>query len=106
MKDLGVTYLRTGLSWADAFRPNALAWFDRQMRALEDFNVTVTFCFTPEHRGTLPHYTAPPQEPAEFAEFCAAMIRRYGCGTVPEPVGTAGPESIDAFEKAEVLGND
>ena len=82
MKDLGVTYLRTGLSWADWFRPGAEAWFDRQMRALEDFAVTVTFCFTPEHRGTWPHYTAPPVEPAEFAAFCAAMIRRYAPGRV------------------------
>ncbi len=77
MRELGVTYLRTGLSWADVFRPDALAWFDRQMRALEAFDVTVTFCFTPEHRGTWAHYTASPQEPAEFAEFCAAMLRRY-----------------------------
>ena len=27
------------------------AWFDRQMEALEPFEVTVTFCFTPEHLG-------------------------------------------------------
>ncbi|MDQ2803432.1 MAG: beta-xylosidase [Pseudomonadota bacterium] len=77
LREFGVTYIRTGLSWADWFRPNALAWFDRQMRALEPFDVTLTFCFTPEDRGTWPHYTAPPQEPAEFAEFCAAMLRRY-----------------------------
>jgi beta-xylosidase len=81
-KDLGVTYLRTGLSWADSFRPNALAWFDRQMRALEPFEVTVTFCFTPEHRGLMPHHTSPPQQPEEFAEFCAAMLRRYAPGVV------------------------
>ena len=31
MRELGVKYLRTGLSWADSFRPNADAWFDRQM---------------------------------------------------------------------------
>jgi beta-xylosidase len=105
MKDLGVTYLRTGLSWADFYRPNALAWFDRQMRALEDFAVTVTFCFTPEHKGTWAHYTAPPQQPAEFAEFCAAMIRRYGHGAVPEPTGATAPESADAFEQADVAGN-
>jgi beta-xylosidase len=77
MRDMGVTYLRTGLSWADVFRPGALAWFDRQMAALEEFRVTVTFCFTPEHRGIWPHYTAPPLVPAEFAEFCGDMIRRY-----------------------------
>lgn len=77
MKRLGVTHLRTGLSWADSFRPNALDWFDRQMQALEDFDVTVTFCFTPEHRGIAPHHTSPPQVPEEFAAFCAQMIERY-----------------------------
>jgi beta-xylosidase len=77
MKRLGVRHLRTGLSWADSFRPDADLWFDRQMEALEDFEVTVTFCFTPEHRGIEPHHTSPPQVAEEFAEFCARMIRRY-----------------------------
>ena len=77
MREFGVTYLRTGLSWADWYRPGAEAWFDRQMRALDEFDVTVTFCFTPEHKGRWPHYTAVPTQPEEFAEFCAAMIRRY-----------------------------
>ena len=77
MRDLGVTNIRTGLSWADWFRPNALDWFDRQMQALDGFDVTVTFCFTPEHEGIWEHYTAPPKRPEAFAEFCAAMIRRY-----------------------------
>ena len=80
MKDLGVTYLRTGLSWADWLRPDPERWFDRQMKALEDFAVTVTFCFTPEERGIWPHYTAPPTHPEEFAEFCALMLRRYISG--------------------------
>ncbi len=77
MKGLGVRYLRTGLSWADSFRPNALAWFDRQMDALADFEVTVTFCFTPEHLGIMPHHTSAPKEPQAFADFCAAMLQRY-----------------------------
>jgi beta-xylosidase len=77
LKDLGVRYLRTGLSWADSFRPNAEAWFDRQMKALEPFDTTVTLCFTPEHCGIEPHHTSPPKDPAEFAEFCARMVRRY-----------------------------
>jgi len=77
MKRLGVRYLRTGLSWADSFRPNALQWFDRQMEALADFDVTLTFCFTPEHRGIAPHHTSPPLVAEEFAEFCASMVRRY-----------------------------
>lgn len=83
MQDLGVTYVRTGLSWADWYRPDAERWFDHQMRALEPFRVTVTFCFTPEDQGTWAHYTAPPQEPELFAEFCARMIRRYAPGRAP-----------------------
>lgn len=82
LKDFGVTYIRTGLSWADWLRPNAEAWFDRQMQALEPFDVTATFCFTPEDKGIWPHHTAPPKHPEEFAEFCATMIRRYAPGQV------------------------
>ena len=77
MKRLGVRHLRTGLSWADSFRPDALRWFDRQMQALRDFEITVTFCFTPEHRGIEPHHTSPPRVVEEYADFCAAMVRRY-----------------------------
>lgn len=78
LRRLGVRHLRTGLSWADSFRPNPLAWFDRQMEALAEFEVTVTFCFTPEHRGIAPHHTSAPLDPAEFAQFCADMLGRYG----------------------------
>jgi beta-xylosidase len=78
MRRLGVKYLRTGLSWADSFRENADDWFDRQMAALEEFEVTLTFCFTPEHRGIVPHYTSAPIDPQEFAGFCARMTERYG----------------------------
>lgn len=77
LKRLGVRHLRTGLSWADSFRPDALQWFDRQMEALADFDVTITFCFTPEHLGIAPHHTSPPREPELFAEFCARMVERY-----------------------------
>jgi beta-xylosidase len=74
---LGVRRLRTGLSWADSFRPGAEAWFDRQMRALDRFEVTVTYCFTPAHCGVRPDHTSPPKDPREFADFCARMTRRY-----------------------------
>jgi beta-xylosidase len=77
LKDLGVVHLRTGISWADSFRPNAEQWFDRQMKALEPFDTTITYCFTPEHRGVLPNHTSPPRDPSEFADFCGRMTRRY-----------------------------
>jgi beta-xylosidase len=77
LKELGVKRLRTGLSWADFHRPDPLAWFDRQMRALEPFDVTLTFCFTPASRGRRAHHTSPPLDAREFADFCALMTRRY-----------------------------
>jgi beta-xylosidase len=77
LKELGVQRLRTGLSWADSFRPDADRWLDFQMKKLEPFDVTLTFCFTPEHCGLVPNHTSPPKDVAEFADFCARMTRRY-----------------------------
>ena len=102
MKRLGTRRIRTGLSWADVFRPGATEWFDRQMEALADFDVTVTFCFTPEHLGVAPHHTSPAKDPQAFADFCAWMIDRYAPGQserrpvakpeVPEDVEVRSPE--------------
>jgi beta-xylosidase len=91
LRRLGVKHLRTGLSWADSFRPDADAWFDRQMEALAEFDVTVTFCFTPEHRGVAPHHTSPPLDPAEYADFCARMVSRY----VPSTPGFSSAPSSE-----------
>jgi beta-xylosidase len=77
LRKMGVRHLRTGLSWADSFRTGALSWFDRQMRALEEFETTLTFCFTPEHFGIRPHHTSPPRNVEAYADFCASMVRRY-----------------------------
>jgi beta-xylosidase len=77
LRRLGVRHLRTGLSWADSHRPNAEAWFDRQMRALDEFELTLTLCFTPDSRGLRPHHTSPPARVEEFADFCGRMVRRY-----------------------------
>jgi beta-xylosidase len=77
LRELGVKHLRTGLSWADSYREGWQAWFDHQMKALDEFEVTVTFCFTPEQRGVKPHHTSPPLHAEEYAEFCARMVRRY-----------------------------
>ena len=81
---LGVRYLRTGISWADWFRENSEAWFDRQMQALEPFQTTLTLCFTPEHLGIERHYTSPPKRPEDFAEFARWAVRKYAPAPVPE----------------------
>ena len=82
LKRLGVKHLRTGLSWADSFRPNALDWFDRQMEALAPFDVTVTFCFTPEHRGIALHHDEPAARSERICRFpvrpCSSAMRGVG----------------------------
>lgn len=77
LRRLKVKHLRTGLSWADSFRPNAQRWFDRQMQTLEEFDVTLTLCFTPEHLGENQHHTSPPRNHADFADFAAYAVARY-----------------------------
>jgi beta-xylosidase len=96
LRRLSVRHLRTGLSWADSFRPGAEAWFDRMIRTLEPFEVTLTFCFTPEHKGILPHYTSPPKDPLEFAEFCGAMTRRYAPGITAAGARMGEPRAASA----------
>jgi hypothetical protein len=58
-------------------RDGADIWMGRQMRALDPFAVTVTFCFTPECHGIRPHHTSPPRDAGVFADFCARMVRAY-----------------------------
>ncbi len=89
LRKLKVRHLRTGLSWADSFRPNAIDWFDRQMKAVDEFNTTLTLCFTPEHLGIEPHYTSPPKNPGDFADFAAWMISRYAPRKASAPAAVA-----------------
>jgi beta-xylosidase len=89
MRDHGVRHVRTGLSWADSFRPNAVAWFDRMMEALDPFDVSLTLCFTPAHLGLDDHHTSPPRDNAQFAEFARWAVERYApgitTGQIPRP---------------------
>jgi beta-xylosidase len=77
LRKLGVRKLRTGISWADWFRPGALEWFDHQMRSLEEFDTTITLCFTPPSRGKSPNCTSPPVNLEEFSCFAEEVTRRY-----------------------------
>lgn len=77
LRHLGVRRLRTGIGWADWERPGGIEWFDQALPRLADFDLTITLCFTPVHRGLVPHHTSPPTDPAAYADFCQAVIDRY-----------------------------
>jgi beta-xylosidase len=97
LRELGVTDVRTGLSWADRQRPGALRWFDRQMSALEEFNVTATLCFTPEQLGFEAHHSSPPVDIGGFADFAVEMVRRYApAATRGASTGKRAPDVVVA----------
>ena len=93
LRDLGVRRVRTGIGWADWDRPGFAWWFDHVMRELADFDVLLTLCFTPARLGIQPHHTSPPMDPASFADFCEAVIRRYPPRETDRPV-------VETFEVA------
>jgi beta-xylosidase len=84
LRDLGIRKLRTGISWGDWHRPGAPDWFDHQMDALADFDVTITLCFTPPSRGRRECHTSPPQVLEEFAAFAGQIVERYVPQTRPD----------------------
>src|SRR5690348_2897253 len=47
LKELNVRHLRTGVSWADFYRPGGKKWYDWQMSALGDFDVLLSVWHTP-----------------------------------------------------------
>lgn len=69
LKRLGVRDLRTGLGRPDRIREDVPGRFDRQRKALQDFDRTVTFCFTPQHLGLAPHHMSAPIDPLHFSDF-------------------------------------
>ena len=61
---------------------------DRQMQALDEFDITMTLCFTPEHLGVAPHYTSPPKNPPGLRRICrrgVAALRYAPRGSAPRP---------------------
>ena len=84
LERLGVTRVRTGLSWSESFLDGGWDWLDTIMDALAPFDVCATLCFTPPHLGIRAHHSSPPREPERFGEFAARVARRYA------PVEVAG----------------
>jgi beta-xylosidase len=104
LRKLGVKKLRTGISWADWGRPNAVEWFDRQMEALAEFDTTITLCFTPPSRGRAPNCTSPPVDLAEFGGFAREVVTRYVL-QAPAGYGERSPAVAgNRLSQPEVIG--
>jgi len=79
LKSLGVTHLRTGISWADWCSPEGAAWIDWLIpRLSQEVALLPCFHYTPPSLAVQPHTAAPPKTPGAFGDFVELMIERYG----------------------------
>src|SRR5437763_6018725 len=78
LNELGVRHLRTGLSWADFYRPGGKEWYDWQMNQLADFDVLLSIWHTPPSISEGNSCNSPPRRLRDFADFIDLVITRYG----------------------------
>lgn len=77
--ELGITDLRTGLSWADSVRPGGWEWLDWLVDTLTPhFDVLPCLTFTPPDASELGHTASAPLDLDSYAAFVDEVARRYG----------------------------
>ncbi|KAA3439517.1 SDR family NAD(P)-dependent oxidoreductase [Rufibacter hautae] len=79
LKELGVTELRTGISWAHYATPEGKAWYTWLIPTLAK-QVQVLPCFqnTPADLGVTAKTSAPPKDPQAFAGFLETFLSELG----------------------------
>ncbi len=80
LRELGVRHLRTGVSWADYFRPGGRAWYDTVFAALAEFEVLLSVWHTPPSIAEGGACAGPPRRLRDFADFIDSLITRYAGG--------------------------
>jgi CDP-paratose 2-epimerase len=76
---LGVTELRTGVSWADWYTAEGEPWYRWLLpRLARDVSVLPCFVYTPPSIAVAPRSSAPPREPKAYADWLDVVITRYG----------------------------
>ncbi len=78
LRNLGVTHLRTGVSWADFHRPEGRAWYDHQMEMLRDFEVLLSVWHTPPSIAEGAKCAGPPLRLEDYGEFLEHITMLYG----------------------------
>ena len=77
--ELGVTFLRTGISWADLNRPEGKEWNDWLLPKLaKHFELMPCFTYTPPSLGLEPKVSSPPKNPKDYADTLDLLITDYG----------------------------
>ncbi|MDP9169910.1 MAG: NAD-dependent dehydratase, partial [Acidobacteriota bacterium] len=79
LRAVGVTELRTVVSWADWYTSEGDGWYAWLLpRLAKEVNILPCFLNTPPSLGIVPKYSSPPQTPKAYADFIDVMITRFG----------------------------
>jgi CDP-paratose 2-epimerase len=79
LRTLGVTELRTGISWADSHLAQGREWFDWLLpRLAREVNILPCFLYTPPSKGVAAKISSPPRNLKDYADFVGEMIERHG----------------------------
>jgi CDP-paratose 2-epimerase len=79
IKRLGVTELRTIVSWADWYSKEGEKWYNWLFPELaKNFNFLPCLTYTPPELGIEPKIFSPPKNPGDFNRFVDILIKRYG----------------------------
>jgi CDP-paratose 2-epimerase len=76
---LGVTDLRTLISWADWQKAEGQAWYQWLLpRLARQVNVVPCVLYTPVSQAAAPRVCAPPWDPKSYGDFIDVLITRLG----------------------------
>ncbi len=79
LETLGVTELRTGVSWADWCTPEGEGWYSWLLpRLASQVNLLPCFAYTPPSLGIAPKSSSPPREPKAYADWLDSLLSRFG----------------------------
>jgi CDP-paratose 2-epimerase len=79
LQKIGISELRTGISWADYHTPEGTEWLDWLIPTLSQ-HVQILPCllYTPPSIGIEPKTSSPPRYPEFFADFTNEILGKYG----------------------------
>src|SRR5699024_8750206 len=79
VQEIGISELRTGISWADYHRPAGVEWLDWLIpRLSEHVRILPCLLYTPPSIGIEPKTSSPPRYPDYFADFTNEILQKYG----------------------------
>jgi CDP-paratose 2-epimerase len=79
IKALGISSLRTGISWADWYASAGAGWYAWLLpRLAKEVEIVPCIMNTPPSLGMVPKFSSPPRVPKTYADFIDVIISEFG----------------------------